>query len=163
MHADYITRMAKIGWRTLVSRSVSFQLTTRVEDIFLLFSSEPHDFSVCIIWLIDKSKCPKPRLAAKVFIREQLRLRKFSKHSKFCRLQVQPVPAAPQPAEVPQAPVVLQAGNALEPIQAPQAPQGLQDAACGEDLEVNVLFYVRGLPIGLLGPQLSCVSVCFEI
>ena len=28
---------------------------------------------------------------------------------------------------------------------------------------LDFLFYVRGLPIGLLGPQLSCVSVCFEI
>lgn len=83
--------------------------------------------------------------------------------------QAQHVPQVAQRLQVPQvqpapaAPVALQAGNAPEAIQAPQAPHGPQDAACGEDLEVNVLFYVRGLPIGLLGPQLSCVSVCFEI
>ena len=32
-----------------------------------------------------KSKCLMPRLVVKVFVRERLRLRKFSMNSRFCR------------------------------------------------------------------------------
>ena len=73
--------------------------------------------------------------------------------------QVQPAPAAPQ------APVALQAGNAPEAIQAPQARKDCKMQRVVKTLRwmLDFLFYVRGLPIGLLGPQLSCVSVCFEI
>ena len=143
------------------------------KGLFLLSSSEPHDFSVCITWLIDKSKCLNPRLVVKVFVRERLRLRKFQQAQQVPQVakqlqlpQVQPAPAVPQlpkAMQAPQAPVALQAGNGPEAIQTPQAPQWPHGAACGEDLVVNVWFYVRGLPIGLLGPQLSCVSVCFEM
>jgi len=87
------------------------------KGLFLLFSYELHDFSICIIWLIHKSKCLKA-LARREGLRQGAnRVPQVQQAQQVQQVaqqlqvpQVQPAPAAPQAPQLPQA------------MQAPQAP-----------------------------------------